>query len=237
MQKINVCSHYDVLSQQASELLLACIENKPDAVICLATGATPLLTYHYLVEKIRQRRIDISKVTFVKLDEWVGLPLETPGTCEHFLQQHVIEPLALRADQLIGFRSEGIDETECLRVTHQIAQRGGLDLCVLGLGKNGHLGLNEPSPTLEPFCHISKLDDKTRGHDMLQQAGIPVEFGITLGLKEIMSAREVLMLIAGEGKQDAFERFMSKRISTLTPASLLWLHEKLTCLVDGSIVR
>lgn len=235
MQYSKICSSYDTLSQKASDLLLTCIENKPDAVICLATGATPLLTYQYMATKARQRQTDLSKVTFVKLDEWVGLPLQTPGTCEHFLQQHVMQPLALREDQLIGFRSEGIDETECLRVIHQIAQRGGLDLCVLGLGKNGHLGLNEPSMTLEPACHISVLDEKTRSHAMLQQAGKPVEYGITLGLKDIINAREVLMLIAGEGKKDAVELFLSKKISTLTPASLLWLHGKLTCLVDGSV--
>lgn len=79
----------------------------------------------------------------MKLDEWVDLPLTMPGTCETFLQQHIVQPLGLREDQLISFRSEEINETECERVTNLIARKGGLDLCVLGLGKNGHLGLNE----------------------------------------------------------------------------------------------
>jgi 6-phosphogluconolactonase/Glucosamine-6-phosphate isomerase/deaminase len=234
MQYVKSFSSYDALSQDASDKLIACIENKSDAVICLATGATPLLTYQFLAEKVYQRKTDISKVTFVKLDEWVGLPLHAPGTCEHFLQQHVMKPLGLREEQLIGFRSEGIDEAECLRVTGQIAQRGGLDLCILGLGKNGHLGLNEPSAALEPFCHIGKLDEKTQGHDMLKTAGVPVEYGITLGLQDILRAKEVLLLIAGEGKQAATDAFMTKKVSNLTPASFLWLHDNLTCLLDTS---
>ncbi len=155
------------------------IRRKPDAVICLATGATPLLTYHYLVEKIHQQQVDVSQLTFVKLDEWVDLPLTMPGTCETFLQQHIVQPLGLREDQLISFHSEEINETECERVTNLIARKGGLDLCVLGLGKNGHLGLNEPGESLQPACHISQLDARTQQHEMLKTAGRPVTRGIT----------------------------------------------------------
>ncbi len=102
MQTLQQVENYTALSERASEYLLAVIRSKPDAVICLATGATPLLTYHYLVEKIHQQQVDISQLTFVKLDEWVDLPLTMPGTCETFLQQHIVQPLGLREDQLIG---------------------------------------------------------------------------------------------------------------------------------------
>ena len=118
MQTLQQVENYTALSERASEYLLAVIRSKPDAVICLATGATPLLTYHYLVEKIHQQQVDISQLTFVKLDEWVDLPLTMPGTCETFLQQHIVQPLGLREDQLISFRSEEINETECERVTN-----------------------------------------------------------------------------------------------------------------------
>lgn len=90
--------------------------------------------------KIHQQQVDVSQLTFVKLDEWVDLPLTMPGTCETFLQQHIVQPLGLREDQLISFRSEEINETECERVTNLIARKGGLDLCVLGLGKTVILG-------------------------------------------------------------------------------------------------
>lgn len=123
--------------------------------------------------KIHQQQVDISQLTFVKLDEWVDLPLTMPGTCETFLQQHIVQPLGLREDQLISFRSEEINETECERVTNLIARKGGLDLCVLGLGKNGHLGLNEPGESLQPACHISQLDARTQQHEMLKPRVAP----------------------------------------------------------------
>ncbi len=111
MQTLQQVENYTALSERASEYLLAVIRSKPDAVICSsATGATPLLTYHYLVEKIHQQQVDISQLTFVKLDEWVDLPLTMPGTCETFLQQHIVQPLGLREDQLISFRSEEINQ-------------------------------------------------------------------------------------------------------------------------------
>ena len=90
MQTLQQVENYTALSERASEYLLAVIRSKPDAVICLATGATPLLTYHYLVEKIHQQQVDISQLTFVKLDEWVDLPLTMPGTCETFLPNLVL---------------------------------------------------------------------------------------------------------------------------------------------------
>ena len=154
------------------------------------------------------------------------------GTCESFLQQHIVQPLGLRDDQLISFQSENIDEKECKRITDLIAQRGGLDLCLLGLGKNGHLGLNEPGGSLEPFCHISHLDAQTRRHEMLKTANHDVKSGITLGLKDILNAREVLLLVTGEGKQDATERFLTAKVSTAIPASFLWLHSNFICLIN-----
>lgn len=237
MQCIQYCDHYDALSDRASERLIQVIQDKPDATICLATGATPELTYRFFVEKIQKNHVDIRNVTFVKLDEWVGIPLHTPGTCESFLQQHIVQPLGLRPEQLIGFQSENIDEKECERVTDLIAHRGGLDLCVLGIGKNGHLGLNEPGTALEPCCHICRLDDQTRHHDMLKTAGRPVTHGITLGLKEILNAKEILLLIAGEGKSLASRQFLTQSITTSLPASFLWLHNNMHCLIDQSCLN
>ncbi|UJD96185.1 galactosamine-6-phosphate isomerase [Lelliottia amnigena] len=218
------------LSEAASEKLLALIHRKPDAVICLATGATPVMTYQLLVEKIIAQQVDISRITFVKLDEWVGLAPDNPATCEVFLQHHILQPLGIAPENYISFRSDNADEQECARIVEQIAQRGGLDLCVLGIGKNGHLGLNEPDEKLEPACHITHLDERTRLHEMLKQANVPVEKGITLGLRDILAAREVLLLVSGEGKQRAFAAFKEGKVTTQIPASFLWLHPKTTCL-------
>lgn len=224
---------YQALSEAASEQLLALIRRKPDAVMCLATGATPLLAYQLFVQKVKVQQVDVSQTTFVKLDEWVGLSPDTPGTCEAFLQQHIIRPLGIANDHFISFAPNESNTQECNRVVEQIALRGGLDLCLLGIGKNGHLGLNEPGDSLKPACHIAQLDERTRQHDMLKQAATPVYQGITLGLRDILAAKEVLLLAAGDGKQEAFAKFREGKVSTRLPASFLWLHPRVTCLFCG----
>lgn len=231
------CADFAALSQKACEHLLETIIHNPQATICLTTGGTPQLTYPLFVAEVKKRNLDISGVTFVKLDEWVGLPLDAPGTCETFLRQHIIEPLNVAEDRFISFRSENITPAECERITTLIAQKGGLDLCLLGLGKNGHLGLNEPGETLEPRCHIATLDNRTRHHNMLKNSAVPVEQGITLGIKDILAARDVLFLVAGEGKQDAFARFQQAKVSSQNPASFLWLHQRVRCMFDGSLYK
>jgi galactosamine-6-phosphate isomerase len=226
---------YRALSEAACARLLALVRRKPDAVICLATGATPLLTYQLFVQAVKAQRLDVSLLTFVKLDEWVGLPADAAGTCEAFLQEHILQPLDITDAQYIAFNGETADESECARIVEKIAHRGGLDLCLLGLGKNGHLGLNEPAAFLQPSCHIARLDSQTRQHDMIKHAGLPVEHGITLGLRDLLAAKEVLFLVAGDGKQRAFSAFCEGKVTTELPASLLWLHPDTTCLYDSSL--
>ncbi|MCE0813506.1 galactosamine-6-phosphate isomerase [Buttiauxella sp. S04-F03] len=228
------CADYQALSEKASECLIRAITQNPQATICLATGGTPLLTYSMFVSKVKQRNIDISQITFVKLDEWLNIPLNADGTCETFLQTHIIQPLNIAPERFISFRSQNVDDKECQRVIELITQNGGIDLCVLGLGKNGHLGLNEPGDSLEPACHITMLDEHTRQHAMIKDSEQPVERGITLGLREIMAAREILFLVAGEWKQSAFSKLLEKKVSCQTPSSFLWMHQNVHCLYDST---
>jgi galactosamine-6-phosphate isomerase len=227
------CENYQALSEYACHCLIDIIRKKPCATICLATGGTPELTYALFAEEVHRQKLDVSQVTFVKLDEWLGVPLATKGTCETFLRERVLKPLDIHDNQFISFDSERDIALASERINMQITQRGGLDLCILGLGKNGHLGLNEPAEELEPSMHIAQLDERTRSHEMLKEASYPVKEGITLGLKEILSAREILFLVAGSGKQEAFTKLMTRKITTQLPASFLWLHQHVTCVYDS----
>ena len=105
-----------------------------------------------------------------------------------------------------------------------------IDCCILGLGKNGHLGLNEPADELSPDAHVIQLDELSKHHDMLK--GKKVEQGITLGLSELLNAKKILMLISGSGKAEILQRLMSKKVSTKLPASFLWLHNDVACLIN-----
>lgn len=224
--------NYPTLCEAACDSMLELIRRKPNAALCLATGATPLLVYQQLVEKIKQQAVDVSHITFVKLDEWVGIPPDNPGSCESFLQRHIIQPLNIRNERFISFNPIMANERECDRIEDLITRQGGLDFCLLGLGKNGHLGLNEPDVALTPSCHIVQLDEQTRQHEMLKTAKQPITRGITLGLRNILAAKTVFLLVAGEGKQRAFTTFCEEKVTPALPASFLWLHSHATCFYD-----
>ncbi|MBV8042305.1 galactosamine-6-phosphate isomerase [Pluralibacter sp.] len=223
---------YRALSAAVCDSMLALMRQKPDATLCLATGATPLLVYQQLVEKIKQQAVDVSQITFVKLDEWAGISSDNPGSCEHFLQRHIIQPLHIQNERFISFDPAHANPQECRRIEALIAGNGGLDFCLLGLGKNGHLGLNEPNAALTPGCHIAQLDEQTRQHEMLKNADQPITQGITLGLRNILAAKTVFLLVAGEGKQGAFTALCEENVTTALPASFLWLHPNATCFYD-----
>lgn len=144
-----------------------------------------------------------------------------PSTCKTFLQQHIVQPLGLRKNQLISFRSKKINKTKCKQVTNLIARKSSLNLCVLKLKKNSHLKLNKPKKSLQPACHISQLNAKTQQHKMLKTASRPVTRKITLSLKNILNARKVLLLVTSKKKQNATNRFLTAKVSTAIPASFL----------------
>lgn len=226
-------ANYEEMSQAASDILLACIQEKPNALLCIATGSSPTRAYSLLVEKIRQQQVDTSCLQIVKLDEWCGLEKSNPATCEAYIQQHILQPLDISQDRYISFDPlEQNWEKECARITGLIEEKGGMDCCVLGIGKNGHLGLNEPGPATLPFAHKALLDEKTKGHSMLSLSSQKVQEGYTLGIQDILCACKVLLLVTGEGKKEACQNLYQPSLSSWRPANYLWLHKDAVCLVD-----
>ncbi|WET16056.1 galactosamine-6-phosphate isomerase [Yersinia intermedia] len=231
------CIDYNDLSQKCCDLMISCIIKDPSAVICLATGASPTGSYKRFVDYVKNTRLDVSKVTFVKLDEWLGIPLTHPCTCEQYLQKNIYIPLNIKKENIISFDTTADPSQECARISALLNDKGGLDLCILGLGKNGHLGLNEPAETLIPFSHTLILDDKTKSHEMLKDVAHLVSEGITLGLRDIFTAREIAFLVSGEDKTGAFNAFCKQEISTGLPCSLLWLHQNVKCFYDARVFQ
>lgn len=186
--------------------------------------------YEILTERIKKEAIDVSHLTFTKLDEWCGLSAEDDSTCEWFIQKYVIQPLNIKKEQLISFDNEAVDYLAEADRIHDLIMEKPIDCCILGLGKNGHLGLNEPAEELIANAHVIDLDELSKHHSMLK--GKTVEQGITLGLYEILNAKKILMLISGQGKTEVFKRLMEKRITTSLPASFLWLHKDTECMIN-----
>lgn len=232
---INIVSTYEELSILASNLLLKEVSKNKAMNCCLATGGSPLGMYHKFVSEVQKKDIDVSQMIWTKLDEWLGMEASNESSCEYFIQKHILKPLHISSENYISINHQAENlEKECGRIHTRLEERP-IDLCILGIGKNGHLGLNEPSDILQPYVHVTKLDQLSKQHEMLKHQ--KVEQGITLGLYEILQAKRILLLVAGEDKKEAFQAFMKKEIITQFPVSFLWLHKHVEVIVLKEITE
>lgn len=231
--RFTVAEDYESASRAAAEVILAEVARKPDAVLCLPTGSTPERTYAILAERARADPQIFASVRIVQLDEWGGLPRGDDSTCQAYLTRHVLGPLKVGPERFLGFDSDPTDPAaECAKFRERLAALGGIDLCLLGLGENGHIGLNEPADALEPFAHVAELSEHSRRHKMLTGKDTRRLYGLTLGVAEILQSRRVLLIVSGKHKARPLAELKSGRISTRCPASLLWLHPQAECICD-----
>jgi galactosamine-6-phosphate isomerase len=223
---------YDAMSQAAAQLVYAAIQAKPNLLLCAATGNSPTGLYLELQRYNAQRRADFKNLRLVKLDEWVGLHAKHPATCEYYLQQHLIRPLGISPEHYIRFDANTKDpEAECNRLQAELDANQPIDICVLGMGVNGHLGLNEPAAQLTDHCHVAHLAATTLDHTMVAGMETKPAYGLTLGMKDILAARHILLLVTGAGKEKATYKLTSGEITNEFPATHLWAHPKVDCLI------
>lgn len=228
---------FEELSRISAEVILECVRRKPDALICIATGSSPLRAYEIFIELVHKEHIDIHSLRILKLDEWWKVDENDPSTCEHFIQSRIIKPLSITSNNYFNFNSNAEEpEEECSRLAKIIQKQGPIDLCILGIGKNGHLGLNEPGEYLVPFSHVVKLDEKTKTHDMLSKTNVSINYGMTIGMADIMASKKILFIAAGDEKKDAFDLFLKKQVRSDLPASLLWLHPDTICVFENRLI-
>lgn len=230
MQIINA-ENNEQMAHLAAQNIIQTIQQKKDAIICLATGGSPKRMYEIMVDEINAKQIDVSQITFVKLDEWYGIQEDDENTCTTFINKYLLSKLAMQPKQVISFSSQPQNDDEELQKVQQFLDKNPIDVMILGLGMNGHLGLNEPNSYLQLTCHKACLHETTKSHDMAQ--GKPLTHGLTLGMEAIFDSKQVIMLVSGKKKEDAYFRFMSQQISTQTPASFLWLHPNCDTYIDN----
>jgi galactosamine-6-phosphate isomerase len=224
------------MSRHAAARIVREIRRRPEALLGLATGQTPTRAYGRLAEVRAAEPSLFGRVRIVKLDEWLGLPPRHPATCESYLHQNVLGPLAVAPSRYLGFRTRPADpDAECARVARWLAREGPMDLCVLGLGRNGHLLMNEPAAALAPGPHVARLAATTRRHSMVRVLARRPRRGLTLGLADILRSRAVLLLVSGRAKIAVLHRMMRGGVTTRCPASLLWLHRDVTVYCDREV--
>ncbi len=222
----------ETLSREAASMVLNKIKQKNDTILCAATGNSPTETYALLKQNFDHQPGLFSSLRIIKLDEWGGIPMDDPGTCESYLQCHLVRPLKIGGDRYISFNSNP-DNTveECLRIQEKLNETGPIDICILGLGMNGHLALNEPDEFLEAYVHVAKLSESSLTHSMISNMKMKPSYGLTLGMADILQSAFVLLIISGKGKEKITSDFLNGNISTKLPASFLWLHPNTVCLI------
>jgi galactosamine-6-phosphate isomerase len=221
------------MSQMAADIIVCGLEKNNNMLLCAATGNTPTETYHLLKKACDNQPGIFSGLRVIKLDEWGGVTNNSPGTCESYLQTHLIGPLGIEASRYISFDSDPPDPLqECNRIQGILSSSGPIHICVLGLGTNGHLALNEPADYLESSVHVAELSNSSLHHSMVAEMRDRPDYGLTLGMGDILQSDMILLLISGSSKKMVASEFLSATVSTNLPASFLWLHSNVICLFD-----
>ena len=236
--RVEVADDHEACSRRAAHRVAAALRRKPDLLLGLATGETPTRTYARLADMRARDLVLFGAVRVLKLDEWLGLPSGDPATCESYLRGNVLGPWGIPRSRYEGFRSRPKNpDAECARIAGWLRRHGPIDLCVLGLGTNGHLLMNEPAASLAAGPHVARLAATTRRHSMLRSLRHPPRRGLTLGLADILQSRAVLLLVAGRHKAAALRRMLTGGVTSRCPASFLALHSDVAVLCDREAAR
>ncbi len=228
---------YQDVSRKAANIIAAQIHLKPDCVLGLATGSSPVGTYKELIEKYRSGELDFSRVRTVNLDEYVGLTADHDQSYAYFMRENLFNHVNI--DLASCNIPDGMNpdaEAECARYDAVIAGFGGADLQLLGLGPNGHIGFNEPGPAFVKRTNKVELAAKTidaNARFFAKREDVP-KYAYTMGIGGIMQAKRVLLVVNGENKAQAVKDCFFGPICPQAPGSILQLHPDFTLIADDA---
>jgi glucosamine-6-phosphate deaminase len=223
----------DALSGRAAEILLSAIRTNPRVVLGLPTGRTPVGMYDRVVRECTREYHCFRDVTTFNLDEYAGLPREHPGSYFSYMKQHLFDHVDIAPENAHLPNGTAPDlDAECARYEQEIRDAGGLDLTFLGLGRNGHIGFNEPGTPFDARTRVVELTQSTRhaNADLFSDGRVPTH-AITMGIGTILESRAIVLLVSGGGKEEAIARLKSGVVTEQFPASALWKHGDVTVLV------
>lgn len=226
---------YQDMSRKAANLISAQVIMKPNCVLGLATGSTPIGTYQQLIEWYNKGDLDFSKVSTANLDEYKGLTRDNDQSYYYFMYNNLFKHVNIDlAKTNIPDGTEPDSDKECARYNKVIEDLGGIDLQLLGLGNNGHIGFNEPDEEFAKLTHCVDLQPSTIEANKRFFASIDdvPRQAYTMGIKTIMQSKKVLLLVSGEGKADILRDALFGPVTPHVPASILQLHNDVTVVAD-----
>ncbi len=235
MIRIYKAKDYEDMSRKAANIISAQVIMKPDCVLGLATGSTPIGLYKELVEGYEKGDLDFSEVKTVNLDEYKGLNRENDQSYYYFMHDNLFDHINIPEENThLPNGMEPDSEKECARYTKLIQSMGGVDLQLLGIGHNGHIGFNEPSESFDKDVHCVNLTQSTieANKRFFASADDVPKQAYTMGIKTIMQAKKILIVANGEGKADIVRDAFFGPITPQVPASVLQLHNDVTLVAD-----
>lgn len=233
--RILITENYEQLSIEAAKIVAGQIYLKPTSVLGLATGSTPLKMYENLIAVHKTIGLDFSQVTTFNLDEYIGLSADNPQSYHYFMYENFFKQINIRRENIFIPDGTAADIfTESKNYDALIESKGGIDLQILGIGQNAHIGFNEPDIKFEATTHKVKLDDETISANsrFFKSVDEVPKFAISMGIKNIMLARRVVLLANGKNKAAAVYKAICGSVTPEAPASILQLHQDATFILD-----
>lgn len=233
--RVYCAADYYHASRVAANIISAQVIMKPDCVLGLATGSTPVGTYEQLIRWYEKGDLDFSQVHSINLDEYRGLSPENEQSYRYFMNTHLFDKINI--DKKNTFVPDGLEpdsEKACRDYEEIIHAHGGVDLQILGLGHNGHIGFNEPGSAFEKETHCVTLSENTRQANarfFASMEEVPTE-AYTMGIKSIMQAKKIVVIVSGESKKEIVKKAFHGPITPEVPASVLQLHNDVILVGD-----
>lgn len=234
--KIIHAESYDDLSRKAAEIIAAQIKSKPDSVLGLATGSSPVGTYKELVKMYESGELDFSRISSINLDEYVGLDGTSDQSYRFFMNDNLFDHVNIDKSNTNVPNGKAEDrDAECSRYDALRSEIGPIDMQLLGIGENGHIGFNEPSDEFIYETHVVTLTDSTimaNSRLFADPADVP-RYAMTVGMETIMTAKKVLLVANGAKKTQALRDTVSGPVTPRVPASILQQHPDVTIIADA----
>ena len=232
--KVFIADGYELMSKQAADAIVKITQSITDPLICVASGDSPKGLYKEWKLQQEKKIIDIHNWYFLGLDEWIGLGENDEGSCRYMLNRDLFHPLNIHEEKICCFDGNTTNtETECNRIENYIHQHKAIDIAILGLGMNGHVGLNEPGTSPLFYSHVSNIDPVTNkvGQKYFSKPQSLMQ-GITLGIATLMEAEHLILLVSGQKKAGILKQAIEDDITENLPASLLRSHPQFYVYAD-----
>jgi glucosamine-6-phosphate isomerase len=231
---VTVKKDYDSMSLAAANFVAAAVKRNPKCILTLPSGDTPTKTLKNLVVMAERGEINFQQTHFVGLDEWVGMDRFSEGSCQHYIYGNFFHPVKIRAEQITFFDAKASDlMVECKNVDDHIKKNGPIDLVLVGVGVNGHIGLNEPGTPFTSLCHTIDLEDTTKSvAQKYFQGSQALQEGITLGISHIMNAKAVVVIANGMKKTNIIQKIIEGPVTESVPGSILQRHQNCHFFID-----